>query len=82
MDFQSYRITLETVKTFKYLGWVLTAYDYNWKEVVDNLWKAQIRWAFFSGVWGREGSDPRTSGTLYKAVVQVTLMFRSESWVM
>ena len=31
---------------------------------------------------GREGADPRTSGNFYKAVVQATLLFGPETWMM
>ena len=31
--------------------------------------------------FGQEGLDPHTSRTLYRAIVQVTLMFGSETWV-
>ena len=31
---------------------------------------------------GQEGSDPRTFGNFYKAMVQSTLFFGSETWVM
>ena len=39
-------------------------------------------WASFSRIWEWEGADPRTSGTFYKVVVQATLLFDSETWVM
>ena len=35
-----------------------------------------------SHILGKEGADPRTAGDFYKAVVKVTLLFGSESWVM
>ena len=62
---------------FKYLGQVLTASENDWNVVVDNIWKDRSIWACFSRVWGREGEDPRTSGTLYKEVVQANLLFGS-----
>ena len=36
----------------------------------------------FSRILGREGANPRTSRIFYKAVIQVTLLFGSETWVM
>ena len=81
MAFQAYRRPLETVTAFKYLGRVLTAYDYDWPEVVDNIRKAWSRWAHFSIISGREGADPWTSGIFYKAVFQANLLFGSENWV-
>ena len=44
--------------------------------MVSNLQKARLSW-----VLGQEGADPRTSGTFYKAVVQTTLLFGAETWV-
>ena len=79
--FQAYRRPLLTVTEFKYLGWFLTAYDDEWQEVVANIQKSLIRWSSFFRILGWERSDPRTSGTFYKAVVQVTLLFVSETWV-
>ena len=35
-----------------------------------------------SRIIGWEGANPRTSGNFYKAVVQETLLFGAESWVM
>ena len=70
-----------TVKAFKYLGWFLTAYDDEWPEVVVNLQKDMSRWASLFRILRRERSYPWTSGTFYKAVVQATLLFFSETWV-
>ena len=39
--FEAYRKPLETVLTFKYLGRLMTAGDYDWPEVAGNLVKAQ-----------------------------------------
>ena len=36
----------------------------------------------FNKILGREGAYPWTSSTFYKAVVQATLLFGSETWVM
>ena len=66
---------------FKYLGWVLTIYDYEWKDVIVNLLEALRRWERFFKILGQERSEPRTSGTFYRAAVQATLLFFSETWV-
>ena len=44
--------------------------------------KARKRRARMSRSLGWEGADPRTSGNFYKTVVQETLRFGAESWVM
>ena len=80
--FQAYRRPLDMVTVFKNLGQVLTAYDDNWTQVVDNIWKARGRWACLSRILGREGADPLTSETFYKSLIQETLLFGSETWVM
>ena len=46
VDFQAYRIPLETVTIFEYLGRVLTAPYYDWLTVVDNPRKALSRWSY------------------------------------
>ena len=61
--------------------WVLTAYDDEWPEVVVNLQKALSIWASLFRILGKERSYPWTSGTFYKAVVHVNLLFVSETRV-
>ena len=82
MDLQAYVITLSTVKVFKYLVQVLTASENDWMVVLDNIWKDRSRWAHLYRFWGKEGEDPRTSVTFYKAVVQETLFFELDIWLM
>ena len=41
---KAYGRTLETVTSFKYLGWVLTAGYDDWPVVVVNLKKARKSW--------------------------------------
>ena len=77
--FQAYGRPLEAVASFKYLGRVLTASDYDWTAVVSNLRKARRKWARFSRILVREEADAWISGTFYKAAVQATLLFRSET---
>ena len=60
---------------------MLTDLDDNWPAVVDNLRKAQKRWEHISWILERKGSDPWNSCNFYKAVVQSTILFVEESWV-
>ena len=46
--FETYGEPLENVKTFRYLGWVLTAGDDDWLAVVGNLGKARKSWGRLS----------------------------------
>ena len=56
VSFQSYRILLEAVTEFKYIGRFLTAYDEDWPVVVANMLKAWSKWENFSRILGREGA--------------------------
>ena len=68
--------------SFKYIERFLTASYDDWPAMVVDLRKARSRWSQFYRLLRREGSKPPTSGTFYKAVVQETLLFGSETWVM
>ena len=73
--FEAYGEPIKNVLAFKYLGRVLTAGDDNWLTEVGNLGKARSSWERLSPVLGREGADPKVSGTFYTAVAQ---MFKSQ----
>ena len=73
---------LTSVLSFKYLGQILTASEDYFSAVVRNLCNAQKKWAWLLGVLGWEGSKTRVSRTFFKVVVQVVLLFGSETWVM
>ena len=72
---------LETVTSFKYLEWVLTAADDEWPAVVGNLKKVSKSWAKMTRILGWEGDNPRVLGIFFKAMVQAVLIFWSETWV-
>ena len=80
--FWAYWRSLMALLVFKYLGRVLTTSNDNWPEVVDNLMKARKRWEKMSRYLVQEGADPRTPGEFYNSLVQVTLLFDSDSWMM
>ena len=50
--------------------------------VVRNLRKAWQKWVRLMRVLSREGADARTLGQIYLAVVQLVLLYRSETWLM
>ena len=79
---QAYGRPLEAVLRFKYLGRVLTASDDNWLAVFGNPRKARRRWTWMLRILRWKGSDPWEYGKFYKAVVQPTLLFGAEIWVM
>ena len=66
--FEAYGKPLETVSTFKYLGRVMTAGDYNWPAVVGNLVKSRKSWGRLSQILSQEGVDKRVSGNFFKAM--------------
>ena len=75
MALWAYDRPLEMLKTFNYLGRVLTASYDDCPEVVANIQKSRSIWAQLSRVLSHEGAYLQTSGTSYKAVFQVTLLF-------
>ena len=54
----------------------------NWTAAEQNLQRAQKIFVRLAKIFGREGSDRRTAGRFYVAVVQVVLLFGSETWVL
>ena len=67
--------------SFKYLGQVLITSGNDYMAVVANIMMSQWKWLRLSRILGWEGADPRTSGTLYKTVVQENLFLGPETWV-
>ena len=72
---------LEKVYIFKYIGWALSFDDSYWTALVRNLQIYRRKWGRFYRLLGREGGDTRASERFYAEVVQSTLIFGSESWV-
>ena len=58
------------------------ASDNDWPEMMGNLCKAQNKLSRLSRILGREGANARVSGTFFKSVVPVVLLFGSETWVL
>ena len=79
--FSAYWIPLEMVTSFKYLGIVPSAADYDWTELVQNIVKSRMVWWRISKILSREGEIPRVSGYFFKVVVQLVLLFSEETWV-
>ena len=49
---------------------------------VCNLRKARRKWARLTHVFSRDRADARTSVHIYLAVVQLVLLYGSETWMM
>ena len=73
---------MTVVPSFSYLGRTVLSSDDDWSEVEQNLRRARGKWGQLAKILGREGSDRRTVGRFYVAVVQAVLLFVSETWVM
>ena len=82
MALAAYRFPLSPVTSFKYLGRVLAAEEYNWPEVVSNLQCAIKKWVWLTRILSTEGADARTSGQIYLALVQFFMLYRSDTWVL
>ena len=50
---KAYRIPLSPVSYFRYLGIVISVFDNNWTEVVQNLKRLQQKWSQLTRVLGR-----------------------------
>ena len=80
--FEEYGETLETLTTFRCLGRVLTAVDYDWISVLGNLGNTRLSWGRLSRIFSLEGEDLKVLGYFYKAAMQAVFMFGSETWVL
>ena len=60
--FQTYIRPLETVTSFKYMGRVLMAADYECPAVVRNFSRVQKNWERLVRILGLEGANPRVLG--------------------
>jgi hypothetical protein len=74
-------VELERVRSFKYLGRILTDTDDDYPALYRNLSRARQRWGMVRRVLVRDGADPRTMAYFYKCVVQTVLLYGAETWV-
>ena len=61
---------------------VLAADNNEWTEVVRNLLRSRHKWMRPTWLLSREGADAGTLGHIYLAVVQLVLLYGSETWVL
>ena len=72
---------LEYVQDFLYLGRVINEdYDDD-PSIKKNLMKVKQRWVQILRLLTREGATTRTMGTFYLSIIQSTLLYGSETWV-
>ena len=79
MAFEAFGEPLKNVRSFKYLGQVMTAGDNDWPTVVEKLQRARKSWGQLPHILIWEGEDPKVSGNFFKAVTQAVLLFGAET---
>ena len=72
---------LEPVAAFSCLGRTVAYNNRGWLALYQNLWNAQRRLAMVGEVVSKTGSTVQDRGVLCKSVVQLVLLYGSESWV-
>ena len=82
MSIISHGVSLAPVTSCKCLGRVLALEDFDWTVVVCNLRHARQKWAWLTRILSREGKDARNLGQIYLVVVQLFMLYGSESWVL
>jgi len=77
--FVAHGMNLESVSQFKYLGRMTTSTDVDFLALYKNLVKACKCWAQISQVLRQEGASAKVSAMFYKVVLQVVLLYGSET---
>ena len=72
---------LEPVAAFMCLGHMVAYNNRGWMSLYQNLRNMQRRWEIVGKVVSKTGSTVQDRGVLYKAVIQLVLLYGSESWV-
>ncbi len=80
--FSVHGVALERVEVFKYLGRLLAQDDGDTQAIRAQLRKARSTWARVGQVLWAENVPPRVAAKFYKGVVQVVLLYGSETWVL
>ena len=73
---------VETVRNFRYLGRILCDDDVDTLAIQARLQKARKTWGRFHSLLQSDGASPETMGRFYRTVIQQTLLFGSETWVL
>ena len=58
---------------------MISAVDDDWLEVVRNLYRSRDVWKRIARILSREGSEQRVSCFFFKSMVQVLLLFGSDT---
>ena len=78
----AYGVPLEPVTSFTYLGQALTVEENDWRAMVCNIQHARKKWEQLPRYLSREGADARNSGQIYLAVLQLVILYGSETRVL
>ena len=81
VTFQVNGVAIERVRSFKYLGRMISDKDCDQVAIEHQLQRARAKWKRFSKILTAEGMDSKIAGYFYKVVVQTVLLYGSESWV-
>ena len=80
-DWEDYPL-VEVVRQFQYIGKTLEHTDNDCPAVQHNIGKKFSVWHSLVKLLRQEGSDNQVSALFYRAVIQVVLLFESDSWVL
>ena len=72
---------IEGVEVFKYLGRILDRSDENYPAVLRNIIKSRQAWGRLGKLLQREGAYLAVLAKIYRAVVQLVLLFGEDTWV-
>ena len=72
---------LEPATTFPYLGRIVAYKNSNWADLYQNIRKTHQRWEVVEKVVTNTGSRVQVRGVIYKAVVNVVILYGSEIWL-
>ena len=73
---------VDNVTTFRYLGRPLDQTDDDCPAVPRNIMCTSSVWGILGTLLRRKGADHRVATMFYRAVVQVILLYGSETWVL
>jgi hypothetical protein len=60
----------------------MLANDDNVGAIQHNITKARRKWQMLSPILSQEGAQPKVMGIFYKAVIQLVLLYGSETWLL
>ena len=81
VTFQVNGKNIERVRSFRYLGRILTDNDDDEECVTDNLRRARQKWGVIAKILKREGANPVCMSRFYLTVVQAVLLYGADTWV-